>query len=127
STPSYDPFTERTIRINVRPVVVSDGGAQVASGIRGPFHDLVGETSKRSGPDRPAIDDDALSFAFMRGQLRNYRGDDPAETYQTARLEGRRRARAGEDRVVHIYESFWSDLSNLKGGGALRIFSELYQ
>jgi hypothetical protein len=127
-SPSYDPFTERTIRINVRPVVVSDGGSQRASGIRGPFHDLVGETWKRrqQAGDRAAIDDDELSVAFMRGQLRNYRGDDPAETYQTARLEGRRRVPDGHDRVVHIYEAFWSDLSSVQGG-VLRIFGELYQ
>jgi hypothetical protein len=128
ASPSYDPFIERTLRINVRPVVVSDGGAPDKSGIRGPFHDLVGRTAKRrQAGDVAAIDDDDLSYAFMRGQLRNYRGDDPADTYQTARLEGRRRGHDGEERVVHIYETFWSDLSNLKGGSGLRIFGELYQ
>src|SRR5215470_12955644 len=126
--PSYDPFIERTIRINVRPVVVSDGGGPDTSGIRGPFHDLVARKSKdgRTG-ESAALEDDDLSFDFMRGQLRNYRGDDPADTYQTARLEGRRRGHDGDERVVHIYETFWSDLSNLKGGGGLRIFGELYQ
>src|SRR5215475_7738231 len=125
---SYDPFIERTIRINVRPVVVSDGGGPDTSGIRGPFHDLVARKSKsnRAG-ESPALEDDDLSFEFMRGQLRNYRGDDPADTYQTGRLEGRRRGHDGDERVVHIYEAFWSDLSNLKGGGGLRIFGELYQ
>jgi len=126
-SPSYDPFIERTIRINVRPVAVSNGGGPETSGIRGPFHDLVGRTAKRRDAGDQTIDPDELSFAFMRGQLRNYRGDDPADTYETARLEGRRRGHDGDDRVVHIYETFWSDLSNLKGGGGLRIFGELYQ
>jgi hypothetical protein len=126
-SPSYDPFTERTIRINVRPVVVADGEGEDMSGIRGPFHDLVGRTAKRGQAGDATIDDDELSFAFMRGQLRNYRGDDPADTYQTARLEGRRRGHDGDEHVVHIYEAFWSDLSNLKGGGGLRVFGELYQ
>ena len=128
ASPSYDPFIERTIRINVRPVAVSDGGGPDTSGIRGPFHDLVARKSKdRRIGESAAFEDDDLSFEFMRGQLRNYRGDDPADTYQTARLEGRRRGHNGDDRVVHIYEAFWSDLSNLKGGGGLRVFGELYQ
>ena len=72
ASPSYDPFIERTIRINVRPVVVSDGGGPDTSGIRGPFHDLVARRSKnnRAG-ESAALEDDDLSFEFMRGQLRN--------------------------------------------------------
>src|SRR5215831_16204309 len=62
ASPSYDPFTERAIRINVRPVVVPDGGGPDTSGIRGPFHDLVARKSTtRHSDESPVLEDDDLS------------------------------------------------------------------
>lgn len=130
-TPSYDPFTERIIRVTVRPVIVSPDAGDERRGIRGPFHELVSRALQVKPPMTAsaagdATLDDELAFAFMRGQLRHYHGEDPADTYETLRLEGRRRADDTDERAVHIYELHWSDLSNLTGG-VLRIFAELYQ
>jgi hypothetical protein len=131
-TPSYDPFIERELRINVRPVVVSPTRCENGRGIRGPFHELVSRRIKQNPSGVADADDsvdDELAYDFMRGQLRHYHGEEPADTYHTLRLEGRRRpddADAQTERAVHVYELFWSDLSNLTGG-VLRIVGELYQ
>src|SRR5579885_2259773 len=77
--PSYDPFIEREIRINVRPTRLSTPGTQAAMDIRGPFHHLVNETTAGATLKAP------VDIEFMRGQLRNYRGEDPADTYHTIR------------------------------------------
>jgi hypothetical protein len=118
--PRYDPFLERTFRINVRPVVIRDADEPAQdAGARGPFHRWV--DTQRQTPDKAT--DDAAWYAFMRGQLRCYHGDGPEETYETIRLEGRRH---GPEQLVHIYEAYWADLSRLKAG-VFSIFTELYQ
>jgi len=123
--PRYNPFTERTIRINVRPVVVLPAGDSdgVDAGLRGPFFSFV--SRKRQAGQKTA--DDEGWYRFMRGQLRCYHGDGPEETYETVRLEGTRTAHSGTpERIVHVYEAYWADLSRLKAG-IFSIFTELYQ
>ena len=123
--PQYDPFVERTIRINVRPLVIKDeprgsvGGARDAHDT---FHQFVDEQRRER---RRPYEDDAW-YAFMRGQLRCYHGEGPEETYETVRLEGRRTARGAPEQIVHVYEAYWADLSRLKAG-VFSIFTELYQ
>lgn len=123
--PVYDPFTERKIRIAVRPVVVT-AGATPEAGIQGPFH-AYASLARQKGVERGGRGDDEdeiVGFQFMRGQLRCYEGEDPEDTYDTVRLEGTRRT--GKAKTVHVYELHWADLSRLKAG-LLSIFTELYQ
>jgi hypothetical protein len=123
AAPAYYPFREQPLRISVRPVVVTDAADEPAAGAGGPFHEWVGEMM-----DSPKKDgDEDLSIRFMRGQLRCYKGEDPADTYQTIRLEGARAERDGEPgRDVHLYELYWADLASV-GAGVLSLFAELYQ
>lgn len=123
--PQYDPFVERTIRINVRPLVITDeprAAVAAARDAHATFHQFV-EQQRREG--RRPYEDDAW-YAFMRGQLRCYHGEGPEETYETVRLEGRRTVRGAPEQIVHVYEAYWADLSRLKAG-IFSIFTELYQ
>ena len=123
--PQYDPFVERTIRINVRPLVIKDEPRETVAAARDAhdtFHQFV-DAERRQG--RRPYEDDAW-YAFVRGQLRCYHGEGPEETYQTVRLEGRRTARGAPEQIVHVYESYWADLSRLRAG-VFSIFAELYQ
>jgi len=123
--PQYDPFVERTIRINVRPLVISNeprAAVAAARDAHATFHQFV-EQQRREG--RRPYEDDAW-YAFMRGQLRCYHGEGPEETYETVRLEGRRTVRGAPQQIVHVYEAYWADLSRLKAG-IFSIFTELYQ
>jgi hypothetical protein len=88
-------------------------------------------------------DPNSLDHLFMEGQLAEYKGAGPGETYETLRLTGRRIASASagresepeqrqadqsgiEGKEVHVYDMFWSDLSGV-GLTGLRMFGELYQ
>src|SRR5262249_31937545 len=96
--------------------------------------------SKRKVKHAAKSEADSLDHLFMEGQLAEYRGEGPEETYEVLRLKGRRYANApvGREREdtllessipekeVHVYDMFWSDLSAV-GTAGLRIFGELYQ
>ena len=123
----YAPFDVEPLRLPVRPLDLS--GAPVpdayASGAKGPAatsYDTASRINRRSPARARASQDTA--YEFMYGQLRAYRGGDPADTYQTTRLAGVRQGT--DDRTVHVYEMYWADLSKL-GSGVLRVFGELYQ
>ena len=185
NTPRYAPFTEVVKRINVRPVNVPHwkGGFNWADRefqrrTWGPMHALAKACFR--GLRAPRIDDaghsiDSLDHLFMKGQLAEYRGENPKDTYQCLRLEGKRVAPAADrsppapdtageialqlresgvqlpsqptgaaaglegaradvnpaapgtqEKIVHLYEMYWSDLSEL-GSGFARIFGELCQ
>ncbi|MBV8846337.1 MAG: hypothetical protein JO307_26320 [Bryobacterales bacterium] len=64
----------------------------------------------------------------MEGQLAQFRGGGPEETYETVCLEGTRYANQNgeQNEEIHVYDRFWSDLSGVAKAG-LRIFGELYQ
>jgi hypothetical protein len=134
--PRYAPFTENVQRINVRPVKVAaapGGGAWEAIDEKealswGPLDQIAKAAYDPATREQVLTEvDDKLDHLFMRGQLAQYVGDQPEDTYQLLRLEGERLTGAGEDeRLVHIYEMFWSDLSTV-GNAAGRIFGELYQ
>ena len=191
TTPRYAPFTEVIKRINVRPVKVPHDGngfdwtdARLQQNTWGPM-DAIAQAAFLATPSehpvQPADDTArALDHLFMKGQLIEYKGEAPEDTYQCLRLEGRRvapvapkdgappiapdRDKAGEiaselrasgvelpsaptpsaagdaaprppadpaspgtqEKIVHIYEMYWSDLSQL-GNAYTRIFGELYQ
>ena len=129
--PQYEPFLERTLRINVRPVVIKKRD-EWADGMRGRFHEWVTNQRKanrekppRSQPDSDKYDDE-IATQFMRGQLSGYKGDEPEDTYETIRLEGVRHGGSDGSAIVHIYELYWADLSNLKKN-LFKIVAELYQ
>ena len=131
--PKYDPFLERTLRINVRPVVIHREASSWEDSARGPFHEWVTAQRKTEGTRRSKTAADAdrydtdISMQFIRGQLRCYHGDTPEDTYETIRLEGLRRPPANRPaEIVHIYKLYWADLSRLKNS-LLRIIAELYQ
>jgi hypothetical protein len=122
--PVYYPFHEETIRVDVRPIVVKNRLELAHSEeARGPFNTWVKQCLKEG--KHPT--DDSVWYEFARGQLSAYRGDDPEDTYQTVRMEGRRAPQVAYPAVdVHVYELYWADLSRLKAG-MLSIFTELYQ
>ena len=173
--PRYAPFTETVQRINVTPVKVSSrtfpwGAKEKENKTWGPMDALAqaqfrGEL-QMTGEDNAQA---SLDHLFMEGQLVDYRGERPEDTYQLLRLEGRRvppvaaegsapaapaadtagqiasdlkqqgittpQERAHptakpepsvQERIVHVYEMYWADLSGL-GDAFTRIFSELYQ
>lgn len=130
--PRYDPFLERSLRINVRPVVITGDEETSGGGVRGPFHEWVHKERPRRArsarsSEKPGAYEDWVSFQFMRGQLRCYLGEGPENTYETIRLEGKRTAHGGAtERTVHVYELYWSDLSRFKSS-LLSVFTELYQ
>ena len=51
---SLDPFSERTLRINVRPVVIAEKNESDERGVRGPFHASTSAASC-GGRNRAAI------------------------------------------------------------------------
>ncbi len=70
---------------------------------------------------------DSVDHVFMESQLSQYKGQGPEDTYEFLRLEGVRKDAAGApERLVHVYDMFWSDLSGV-GKAGLRVFGELYQ
>lgn len=133
--PVYYPFREHGLRIDVRPVVVTQAGATAApeagrtvgkksKKVLGPFNHWVGQRLKAK---QRVTDKDDIQTEFKRGQLRCYGGEEPENTYQTLRLEGTRAPFGGAGRRdVHIYEMYWADLSRLKAG-IWSVFTELYQ
>jgi hypothetical protein len=133
--PVYYPFHEEVIRLDVRPAVVRPTSGKEPNEVtqptdtrralntRGPFNAWV-KSRLRAARDTT---DDETWLEFTRGQLSGYRGDDPEDTYQTVRMEGRRAGKDGQPPIdVHVYELYWADLSRLKAG-AFSIFTELYQ
>src|SRR5262249_15142255 len=127
----YEPFLERTLRINVRPVVIKKR-EEWPDGMRGRFHEWVTSQRKhhRDKPARSLEDsdkyDDEIATQFMRGQLRGYKGDEHEDPSETIGLEGSRHGGADGSEIVHIYELYWADLSNLKKN-LFKIVAELYQ
>ncbi|HKD06251.1 MAG TPA: hypothetical protein VKB79_10165 [Bryobacteraceae bacterium] len=168
--PRYSSFTEVTKRINVRPMRPGGGDESpeataalahvTPTGSKGPLDFLEDAAYRHSvEPARaepgPAL---GLDHIFMKGQVRFYKGEEPEDTYQCLRLEGKRLAAppsapggysrdaaatiAGElrqsdvqlhkpapdteEKIVHIYEMFWSDLSRT-ANAFTRVFAELYQ
>lgn len=135
ATPRYGPFAERMLRINVRPVVVRKADERYESDGRGPFHAWVHHERLRRGTGKAneqpwPQNDGSVPFRFMRGQLQCYQGEGPENTYETIRLESARSADTSSsdsrDRIVHVYELYWADLSRLKAN-VLTIFAELFQ
>jgi hypothetical protein len=127
--PQYEPFLERTLRINVRPVVIKERDGW-ADSKRGGFQEWVTRQRQdnQETRDQKASDvyDDEIATQFMRGQLSGYTGDEPEDTYETIRLEGIRHGASDRREIVHIYELYWADLSNLKKN-LFKILTELYQ
>jgi hypothetical protein len=146
--PRYTAFSESTERINVSPVKVAGHAFAPATapapapGVNqrrtwGPLDALY--QSKREIEPPAEAQPCSLDHLFMEGQLAEYKGDGPENTYEVLRLEGKRLAsapvgpegRSGSasdlpEEEIHIYDMFWSDLSGV-GAGGLRIFGELYQ
>src|SRR5262245_55095497 len=146
--PRYCKFGEDWVRLNVAPVKVEGhafpvvGSRKLTSSKRphiwGPLDELV--ASKRKVRHAAESTVDSLDHLFMEGQLAEYKGEGPEETYEVLRLKGHRYAQApvgreGDsalnapsipEKEVHIYDMFWSDLSGV-GKAGLRMFGELYQ
>lgn len=125
SGPAYYPFREQQLRLTVRPVVVqSDVKMVPRTAMRAP---LAAHVDAIVAGNEALGDPDSLSHRFMREQLGYYKGEEPQDTYETIRLEGRRAPQEGDAaRDVHVYELHWTDLCRLKN----RLFSilgELFQ
>src|SRR5271166_4583178 len=101
-TPRYVPFTEVTKRINVEPVKVDDkangfnwNSPELQRNTWGPLDAVAravlhGNGARHSNDaDNPA---ESLDHLFMKGQLIEYKGERPEDTYQCLRLEGKRPA-----------------------------------
>jgi hypothetical protein len=68
-----------------------------------------------------------LAHEFMRAQLAGYVSTDDGQAYDTIRLETERKgATAEQNRTVHIYETYWADLSRPQGS-ILSFLTALYQ
>jgi hypothetical protein len=126
--PRYCAFGESTFDLNVAPVVVPRAAhaAQASGRAWGPLDRLY---RSRVNVDK-AVDAnrDSLDHRFMEGQLKDYKGEGPDDTYRVLRLEGKRKSdQAGlPEKEVHVYDMWWSDLSTVAPAG-LRTFGELYQ
>ena len=120
-TPRYAPFTEVMKRINVRPVRVADEenharqldltDERPPGRTRGPMHALAqaafqsrlarppsaqGRSAAQPAAEEADNSANSLDHLFMKGQLIDYKGEKPEDTYQCLRLEGRRVAPAAE-------------------------------
>jgi len=149
--PRYSAFSEDWVRLNVAPVKVESHvfaaadsdkeSPQKGSGTWGSLDELF--ESKRKVQDAAKSEADSLDHLFMQGQLAEYKGEGPEETYEVLRLKGWRYKHAPvgleresepatsthfpiQEREIHIYDMFWSDLSAV-GRSGFRIFGELYQ
>ncbi len=140
-------FTEDWVRLNVEPVkVMGHVFPAVGSSAERPekkprVWGPMGYLSATEHSVQRAVDSgtNSLDHLFMEGQLSQYKGEGPTDTYEFLRLKGVRKPNAPvgteqaqtdrssiPEKEVHIYDMFWSDLSGT-GTGALRIFGELYQ
>jgi hypothetical protein len=123
----YSNFEEDRVRINVGPVELSRTPVKTVKGKRvwGPLDAM--RLSGKSVMSAAAAKMDSIDHVFMEGQLSGYQSKGPEDTYEFLRLEGVRKPEAAVlDKLVHVYDMFWSDLSGV-GQAGLRIFGELYQ
>lgn len=67
-----------------------------------------------------------IAQEFMRAQLADYLGQTEGQAYDTVCLEGERREAKKPNVTVHIYESYWADLSHPKNN-ILSFFLAFYQ
>lgn len=125
SGPAYYPFREQQLRLAVRPVAIRDDAKMVpCDSRRAP---LAAHVDAIVAGEETLGDADSLSHRFMREQLGYYEGEEPQDTYETIRLEGRRAPQDGDEaRDVHIYELHWTDLCRLKNR-LFTVLGELYQ
>jgi hypothetical protein len=67
-----------------------------------------------------------IAQEFMRVQLAGYVSQDEGQAYDTACLEAERREAGKANVTVHVYESYWADLSHPKNN-ILSFFLAFYQ
>ncbi|MGI8962811.1 MAG: hypothetical protein ACR2IV_24250 [Bryobacteraceae bacterium] len=103
-TPRYAPFTEIVKRVNVRPVRTVDhwkqepwreGHQHLTWGPLDAIAQAAYDPAMRS-KTLSAVDAVGLDHLFMYGQLAEYKGEKPEDTYELLRLEGRRIAPPAE-------------------------------
>jgi len=110
----YTPFYESTLRIAVRPMIVSPEEPKIK-----PIHEKSLTTIEDT------LDQNAHKFIW--NQVHQYKHRGVKSTYETVRLESSRLETGNQPQSdVHIYEMYWADLSRL-GTGILRILGEFYQ
>jgi hypothetical protein len=146
----YCAFSQSTFRLNVAPVKVKGHAARAVGNeaakskwpwrTLGPLDRLLSSQVKVNRAAEASIM--SVDHLFMEGQLEQYVGEGPEDTYEVLRLEGNRykdapvgpqdqqppaaNAERTPGKQVHVYDMFWSDLSGLSKTG-LRVFGELYQ
>ena len=146
--PRYTAFEESTVRLNVAPLVPPErafpsrpGGNAAArldeAGTWGPMGAIYRACikGKLDGKTDPEWDTDHL---LMEGQIAQYKGERPEDTYESHRLRAVRKPGARSHPLpngagaaipaieLDVYDMFWSDLSKLNTAFT-QVFGELYQ
>jgi hypothetical protein len=128
----YSTFREIDLHIPVQSIACHAApSTPTTPRLRGPIYELfkgrLQHAVKRraSVAGKPATPGETgIDQAFLLGQLEKSTPAKPGDMYETVRLEGCRGSQ--QQRDVHIYEMYWSDLSRL-GSGSLRVLGELFQ
>lgn len=128
----YTPFTEVNKRIGIHPVNLGASFPDEIDEKRtwGPMDAIA--RAVRMGFKLSAADNNlnSLDHLFTKGQLLKYNAHEEPD-YPMLREEGKRLPSPNDppgtpEKIVHIYEMYWADLSRL-GNAVTRIFGELYQ
>ncbi|AHG89061.1 hypothetical protein J421_1524 [Gemmatirosa kalamazoonensis] len=133
----YGPFVAESVRVALQPAGAPPGSA-TPKAHRSRLARALDERSSyvsaaRKHRIRPRDDTDGddvdghtgrFSNAFMASQLEAYEPRD--SVHETRRLVARRRTPGAPPVGVHVYESYWADLSRLQSG-VLQTIGALYQ
>ena len=133
----YTPFEESTLRIGVRPVIVSQNPPKLEPAPKqNPIRaeqlqncDQIPDAQPSHAECLTHIENtlDHNGHEFIWKQVHQYKGEGVKSTYETVRLVGSRLGQGNQPQPdVHIYEMYWADLSRL-GTGFVRILGEFYQ
>lgn len=122
----YEAFRENPIRVKTGGVKLrpEHSGAWHGKRAWGPLDEL-----RMSGTPAAAAavaQKDSIDHLFMEGQLSGYEGQGPEDTCEFLRLEGVRKAQPGiAEKLVHVHDMFWSDLSGVGQKGAQSLWRTL--
>jgi hypothetical protein len=122
----YEAFREKVLKVRIAPVQLHPGyEAPLESKSEwGPF-DSLRLAKQTLEPSSKALQN-SIDHAFMANQLSGYKAEGPEDSSEFLCLEGVRDAGAADEKLVHVYDMFWSDLSGVAAAG-FRVFGELYQ
>ena len=143
SLPRYESFEETPIVVGLKRPHLAEGdrraaGFRVTNKTKRPIlhalderlgylaHAFAGEVPAEQVVKDVRDDNGKIAQEFMRVQLAGYVSQEEGQAYNTVCLEGSRREAGKANVAVHIYETYWADLSHPKNN-ILSFFLAFYQ